>query len=372
MKKIIALTLSLLLTLTVGAQTLNVSVGNVTYQFPSTQTGDMTFSDGTTLTIMNKAFTLKEITGMSVDETSVTDNLVSIVYSTSDKATVTIAGNVAQYVTASVDGNHVTITPTNTDAVDGDEITYQLSGSTANGSLTMSGSYKCTVSLAGVTLTNPDGAAINITNSKRIQLSAKSDTENTITDGDEGSKEQKACIFSKGQLQLQGKGTLNVVGKVKHGIRSASYISIKNLTLNVTSTASDALNCEEYFLMKSGTVTLSGIGDDGIQCDLGGNSSTGETEDHDDEDSGNMYFEGGTLTITNPATAGKGIKADGDILISDGTFVITTSGNGEWDEDDLETKAACGISSDSNITCVVGVLCRTIIIIQTTRGLDSY
>ncbi len=357
MKKIIALTVSLLLTLVAGAQTLNVSVDNVTYQFPSTQTGDMTFSDGTTLTIMNKAFTISDITGMSVDETSVTDNLVSIVYSTSDDATVTIAGNVAQYVTASVDGNHVTITPTNTDAVDGDEITYQLSGSTAKGSLTMSGSYKCTVSLTGVTLTNPDGAAINITNSKRIQLSAKSGTENTITDG---SGSQKACIYSKGQLQLQGKGTLNVVGNCKHGIKSASYISIKNLTLNVTSTANDGLSCEEYFLMESGTVTLSGIGDDGIQCELDeNNDEKADNGSHEDENTGNMYFEGGTLTITNPATAGKGIKADGDILISDGTFIITTSGNGEWDEDDLETKAACGISSDSNITISGGTLTLT-------------
>ena len=246
------------------AQTLNVQVGSVTYQFPASQAGVMPFSDGTTLTVMNKAFTLSEVSNMYVDETAVTDNLVSIVYSSSS-ASVTVAGNVAQYVTPTINGAHVTIAQSNTDAVNNDEITYQLSGTTTNGSFSLSGSYKATVALAGLTLTNPNGAAINITNSKRIQLSAKGGTVNTLTDCASGS--QKACVYSKGQLQIQGNGTLNVIGKTKHGIKSASYISIKNLTLNITSTVGDGINCEEYMEIKSGTITLSGIGDDGFQCD---------------------------------------------------------------------------------------------------------
>lgn len=335
------------------AQTLNVQVGNVTYQFPASQAGEMPFSDGTTLTVMNKAFTLSEVSNMYVDETAVTDNLVSIVYSSSS-ASVTVAGNVAQYVTPTINGAHVTIAQNNTEAVNNDEITYQLSGSSANGSFSLSGSYKCTVSLAGVTLTNPSDAAINITNSKRIQLSAKNGTTNTLTDCASGS--QKACVYSKGQLQLQGNGTLNVVGNTKHGIKSASYISIKNLTLNITSTVGDGINCEEYMEIKSGTITLSGIGDDGIQCDLGGTTSTGITTDHEDEDTGNIYISGGTLAVTATVTAAKGVKAEGDIYITDGTINVTASGSGEWDTDDLETKAAACISGDANITISGGTI----------------
>jgi len=338
-----------------SAQTLNVQVGNVTYQFPASQTGEMTYANGSTVTIMGKVFSLSDIDVMTVDDSEVTDNLVSVEYSNTS-AMVYIAGNVAQYVTPTVSGAHVSIAQSNTAAVDGDEITYQLSGSTSDGSLTLSGSYKCTVSLAGVTMTNPSGTAINITNSKRIQLSAKKGTENTLTDG---SGSQKACIYSKGQLQLQGNGTLNVVGNYKHGIKSASYITIKNLTLNITSSVSDGINCEEYFLMTSGTVSISGVGDDGIQCDLGGTTSTGETTDHEDEDSGNMYLEGGTLTIKSSATASKGIKAGGDITISDGTINVTTNGHGMWDSDDSETKAASGISADGNITISGGTTTLT-------------
>ena len=358
MRRFIPILTALMLTIAAGAQTLKITTNSGTKEYQASQVTESepaTFTGGTMLTVGSDVFTISDITSMLVTNSSSSDveaNTVNIVYNGST-ATVTMADNVAAYVSAEVSGAHVSITQTNTDAIDGDEITYVLSGSTTDGSLTLAGSYKCTVSLDGVTLTNPSGAAINITNSKRIQLSAKNGTESTLTDG---SGSQKACIYSKGQLQLQGKGTLNVVGNYKHGIKSASYITIKNLTLNITSTVSDGINCEEYFQMKSGVVTISGVGDDGIQCDLGGTTSTGETTDHDDEDSGNVYLEGGTLNINVTAAAAKGIKADGDMKISDGEITITTTGSAAWDSDDSEVKACAAMSADGNMTISGGTL----------------
>ena len=350
MKKIYSLLAALMLTIAAGAQTLKVTANGTTKAYSAadlTSSTPVLFSNGTTMTVGSDTYTISDITNAIITTSNSTAdaNTVNIVYNGAS-ATVTTAGNVAAYVTATVSGAHVTIAQSNTDAVDGDEITYVLSGTTADGSLTLSGSYKCTVSLAGVTLTNPSGAAINITNSKRIQLSAKNGTTNTLTDG---SGSQKACIYSKGQLQLQGNGTLNVAGNLKHGIKSASYIKIKNLTLNVTSAVGDGINCEEYLQMKSGTVTVSGVGDDGIQCDLGGTTTTGETADHEDEDTGNIYIEGGTLNVTATATATKAVKSEGDIRISGGT----------WDTDDSKTKAAACLSADGNMTISGGTLALT-------------
>ncbi len=345
--------MTLMLTIAAGAQTLNIQVGNVNYLFPASQCGEMTYQDGTTLTVMGKTFTLNDIGSMKIDATDVKDNLVSIAYDGTE-ATVTIAGNVAQYVDATIEGAHVTIAQSNTEAVDGDEITYQLSGTTTDGEFALSGSYKCTVSLAGVTLTNPNGAAINITNGKRIQISAKKNTENTLTDGANGS--QKACLYSKGQIQLQGNGILNVAGNTKHAIKSGDYITVKNLTLNITKAVGDGINCEEYFQMKNGTVTISGVGDDGIQCDLGGTTSTGETTDHEDEDSGNVYLEGGTLNINVTAAASKGVKANGDIHVSDGVINVKSTGNATWDSDDAEVKGSTCLSADGNMTISGGTL----------------
>ena len=123
MKRTLLYIIALVLTITTSGQTLNVKVGSVTYQFPAAQTGEMTYADGETVTIMGKTFSLSDIGEMKVDDTSVTANQVSIVYSNSGNATVTVAGNVAQYVTPTVSGNHVMIDQTNTEAVDDDEIT---------------------------------------------------------------------------------------------------------------------------------------------------------------------------------------------------------------------------------------------------------
>ena len=353
MRRTLLYIIALVLTIAASGQTLNVKVGSVTYQFPATETGEMTYANGQTVTIMGKTFTLADIDEMTVDNSEVTNNLVSVEYTTSS-ATVYVAGNVAQYVDATASGAHVTITQGNTDAIDGDEITYELIGSTADGSFNLGGSYKCTVSLAGLTMTNPSGAAINITNGKRIQVSAKSGTENTLTDGANGS--QKACLYSKGQIQFQGKGTLNVAGNTKHAIKSGDYITVKNLTLNITKAVGDGINCEEDFLMTSGTVTISGVGDNGIQCDLGGTTSTGETTNHEDEDSGNIYLEGGTLNITVTADAAKGIKSEGDLRISDGEITVKTTGNGAYDSDDRDAKGCAGLKSDGNMTISGGTI----------------
>ena len=359
MRRTLLSIIALVLAIAAWGQTLKITTSSGTKEYQASQVTanqPATFTGGTTLTVADDVFTISDITNMLVvksQESAVKANTVNIVYNGST-ATVTMADNVSNYVTAEVSGAHVTITQTNTDAIDGDEITYVLSGSTTDGSLTLDGSYKCTVSLAGLTMTNPSGAAINITNKKRIQLSVKEGTESTLTDGTGGS--QKACVYSKGQLQLQGKGTLNVVGNTKHAIKSGDYISVKNLTLNITKAVGDGISCEEYFLMKSGSVIINGVGDDGIQCDLGGDSSTGETTDHDDEDSGNIYLEGGTLNITVTTAAAKGIKADGDMRISGGAVTVKTTGGGAWDSDDKKTKASSCLSADGNMTISGGTL----------------
>ena len=108
--------------------------------------------------------------------------------------------------------------------------------------------------------------------------------------------------------------------------------------------------------MKSGVVTISGVGDDAIQADLDGTVSTGETTDHEDEDTGNIYIEGGTLTVKVTAAASKGLKAAGSMTINDGTINVTTTGNGTYDSDDQDAKGCSCLSADSDVTIIGGTL----------------
>ena len=283
---------------------------------------------------------------------------VNVVYS-GDTATVSVGDSAAQYLTVSQQGAHVSILQSSDLAT---EITYNLSGSTTDGGFYMSGSYKATIELNGLTLTNTSavysGAAVHIQNGKRINVKVITGTENTLVDAANGS--QKGCLYVKGHAEFKQQGTLNVVGNVKHAIKAGEYISLKNATINVTAAVGDGISCNQYFLMESGIVNISGTEDDGIQCDLDGDTSTGETADHEDEDSGNIYIEGGSITVNCVGIAAKGIKSAGDIFISGEPVInVTTSGKGTWDEDDLETKAACGISSDRNIDISGGTISLT-------------
>ncbi len=354
MKRTFIYIIAFALTIATAGQTLNVKVGNITYQFPVSQTGEMTYDKGKTVTIMGKKIWLDEIDAMTIDNAEVKNNAVNVNYNGST-ANVTIAGNVAQYVDVDINDGHVTINPTNTALVDDDEITYALSGTSTDGSLTLGGSFKCTVSLAGVTLTNPNGAAINITNKKRIQISAKKGTENTLIDGADGG--QKACIYSKGQLQLQGNGTLTVKSNTAHAIKSGDYIEVKNLTLNIQSAAKDGINCNKYFLMKSGNLIINGVGDDGIQVELeSDDDTTGETEDHEDENSGSTYIEDGSININITAAAAKGMKSEGDLKINNGTINIDNSGGGKYDAEENDAKGAGCLNADGNMTINGGTM----------------
>ena len=348
MKKIATLMAAVLVTMTAAAQTLSIQTGQVTWLFPANQAGEMTWTDGETLTVMNKTFSVSDITAMTVDQTQVTDGTVGVSYD-GTTANVTVAGNVAQYLTVETSGAHVSIMQSEDLA---EEITYTLAGTSADGGFYMEGSYKATIELNGLTLTNQSatysGAAVHIQNGKRIKVKPLTGTTNTLVDAASGA--QKGCLYIKGHAEFAQKGTLNVTSNVKHAIKTGEYFTIKNATINVLGAVGDGISCNEYFLMESGTINISGTQDDGIQCDLDGTESTGELTDHEDEDSGNIYLQGGTINVSVTADKAKAIKSEGDMTITGGTITCSTSGGGVWDTDELKTKAAACLSADGNMT----------------------
>ncbi|WP_081783584.1 carbohydrate-binding domain-containing protein [Xylanibacter brevis] len=278
---------------------------------------------------------------------AVSNNTVEIIFN-GTTATVNIAENISSYVTLqSGTSSHVKLiqsesfagvnpTSSNTDG----EIIYVLSGSSTNGSFYMEGSYKATVNLNGVTLTNPNGAAIMLMDGKRVEVSIKSATTNTLTDG--ANEDYNGCFHCKGHTKFKGKGTLNVKGNSRHGIYSKEYLEIKNCTINVTGAAKDGIHCKEYFMMESGNVSINGAGDDGIQVEQSSDPLTNETTDHEDENTGNFYLDGGTLSIQN--VTGKAIKADGIIKYNGGTKNFDTT-NTEISADIQGVKTAPGRTS---------------------------
>lgn len=333
---------------TAFSESFNVTVGNITYSAPVKDCGDMTYFGGQTLTILDKAFNLADITAMTVTDNEVAANTILMSYSESS-VSVTVDARIARYVDVSVVGAKVSIDQSAYVSADTcGEITYILQGNSSDGAFYMSGSFKSTIVLNGLTLTNISGAPIDIQNGKRIKLKVADGTSNTLTDDTGGA--QKGCIVCKGHLEIQGSGSLEVNANTAHGIYAKEYITLKNADVKVSSAVKDGLNCNQYFEMKSGMLDISGVGDDGIQV------SFKDDTDSEEEDTGSIIVSGGRINVEATATAAKAIKADGNIFITGGNITASVSGGGKWDSSSVKTKAASCLSADGNMTISGGTL----------------
>lgn len=306
-------------------------------------------ADGTQVTLDGVTYNLSEVDSITFTEPTFTSVQNDTVYVTYNGTTATVVAQ-NDSVTSSVSGADVVVQAD----VTGTELVYVVSGTSTDGSLFIAGSYKITVILNDLTLTNADGYAINIQNGKRINLVIPEGTTTTLVDGADGS--QKACLMVKGHTELKGAGTLNLTGNANHAFWGDEYVEVKASfgTLNVLGAVADGLHVKQYYLQNGGTVKIENVGDDGLQCAI--------DDPTDADDTGAVTIQGGTLTITTPSSvaAAKGIKAEGPVLINDAkstpTVTITTQGAQEQDTDESEYNVCAAISTDSTYTQTAGTV----------------
>ncbi len=317
------------------AQTMRIQMGQVTYAIDASKAGEMTYQDGTTLSVGYKKYNLNEVTAITVDDVAVADNTVGVTYNGAT-ANVTISGNLAHLVAARVNGSHVTILAD--EAIDS-EVTYTLSGHSDNGSFYMDGDYAMTLVLNGLTLANPDSAAINIQDGKLITVRLADGTSNRLSDGlttvaDDGSDGHKAAFYVDGHTTWSGTGSLTLHGNVKHAYDSDEYTLFEAGlgTIIVEGAAGDGFHISQYFKMQGGTVSITSAGD-GIDVEM---------KKSDKTDNGKLTIEGGTLTVTTSGNATKALKCDGDMLVTGGTTTATTTGTAVYEasENDISSNAA--------------------------------
>lgn len=289
---------------------------------------------------------------------------VSIVYA-DDKATLS---TLPDGVEATVDGAGVIINSTTKG------VAYELKGSSSNGYFKIYSEKKFQLTLNGVSLTNPTGAAINIQSGKRAFVTIADGTSNTLTDGSSyntpDGEDEKGTLFSEGQLIFNGKGSLEVTGNKKHGIVSDDYIRFRAGTnIYVTASNGHGVKSNDYVVIGGGVLNIEvsgtakkGISTDGYVLVSGGRttiltSGDGEYDEDENDVSGaagvkaDGYFQmdGGQLNIKSTGAGGKGINTDGEIIINDGDIQVVTTGKTYTYSSDLDSKAK-GIKSDTDVT----------------------
>ena len=179
-------------------------------------------------------------------------------------------------VEITVSNGHVTANHGSTEGV-----CYVVSGTTADGSLTIDGKTDFEVNLNNADINNPTSTALDL-ESKGAAYLVLTGT-NKLMDG--SNEDHKSTLYSKSKLLVSGTGSLEVYGVYNHGIKG-----------------SDAI------------------------------------------------INGGIINVETDGEGAKGINCDYNITINGGRTNVICTGNGEWDTEDLETKAASCIKCDSVLT----------------------
>lgn len=180
-------------------------------------------------------------------------------------------------------------------------ICYVVSGTTSDGMLYIDGKTNFMLNLNGVDITSSRGTALDIQSKMAAYIVLTG--QNKLTDGT--AEDHKSVLYGKGKLLLSGTGSLDIKGNYNNGIHSKSYILIeKGVNLYV--------NAANHGIKGSDTV-----------------------------------INGGIVNVETDGEGAKGINCDNNVYINGGRTNVVCTGNGEWDSEDLETKAATCIKCDS-------------------------
>ena len=298
-------------------------------------------------------------------ENTTFDKTITVTFSQSGNASV--SGDESGIV--SINGNDV-IATNNTDQV----IKYVLTGETGDGFFKLYSTKKQAIVLNGVSITNPDGAAINNQSKKRTFIVLNDGTKNYLTDGANysdatDSEDMKGCFFSEGQLIFSGSGYLEVDANCKAGIRSDDYVrTMPKANIWVDASAGNGIRGNEAVIVTGGVmnINVTGTADKGISTDgevriEGGRTtiftSGGYEYDSDENDysacsgikaDSVININGGELNIKSTGTGGKGLNCDDEININDGVVRIITTGKRQ--KDSKGSVSPKGIKADGKIT----------------------
>ena len=320
---------------------------------PYINDGSQTGDEGDTQTIITEEG--RDDAEEGEDDISATnfDRTITITWS-STGATVTGDENKI----AAVSGGNVTIDNT----AFSEKIRYELSGSSSNGSLKIYSKNKQALILNGLSLTNPNGAAINNQGKKRCFVVVKG--ANSLADGPTytytGDEDEKAAFFSEGQLIFSGDGSLTVTATGKAAITSDDYVRVMaSPSITVSSSAGHGIRGKDFITISDGTINATvsaagkkGFSSDSLVCITGGTTTikvtggvlTEKTSSGTTDYSGaagikaDQVFEmsGGEVNIESTGAGGKGIKVGGNnidriplpnpVRISGGTLNIKVTG----------------------------------------------
>lgn len=192
----------------------------------------------------------------------------------------------------------------------GEDSVYSISGKLRGSIIIDIGeNYKLDLELTGLSLACNTASPITILSGSKVSITAKNGYKNYIYDerepiNEEDERLHPASIYSTCDLEICGKGSLNIVSKSNNGIHTRDDLEIKNLTLLV-SCKDNALKGNDGVEIEGGNLTLISTQGDGIKTTNSHISDKGNQK-------GAVRISGGSIEIYS---ACDGIDSAYDVII---------------------------------------------------------
>ncbi len=236
--------------------------------------------------------------------------------------------------------------------------TYILSGKLKDRMFTVNAAKEDKIQLIfnGITIENSKGPAIFIKQANKVFITLVDGTKSSVSDGSSYSVTDEdtsldAAIFSRDDLTFNGNGSLTVKGNYKHAIVSKDDLVLSSGNFDITS-ANAGLIGKDCVKLCSPTVTIN-AGSDGIRGDNSYDATLGY-----------VYIENGKYDITAGNDA---LQSSSVLKISNGSFNLTTGGGsnnastkadgsfnphwgyGQTEENDTSAESAKAMKAESDV-----------------------
>jgi hypothetical protein len=238
---------------------------------------------------------------------------------------------------ASVNGNVITLTNNGAS-----EAVYYVSGTLTEGYLVVASSSTGAIRiiLDGVSITDSTASTAPIwdkaTSGGGLTIEVNDESVNLICDKRASESKPKGAVYTvSDSVTIAGQGTLSIENDASNGINSAGGIVINDAaTINVITYGHGIKTDKEFACKGEATISVKTTYQGNAVSADGGISVTGNA-------TFNLVTLDGSSTDTNYSVGGgAGLKTDGDINISSGTFNITTAGgagSSHYEPDDTDT-----------------------------------
>jgi hypothetical protein len=188
-----------------------------------------------------------------------------------------------------------------------------ISGSAKNVTITVDADDNAKVQLVldGATITNDSDPCIYVKSADKVFVTTTESENRLAVSGTfeaDGDTNTDAVIFSKDDLVINGKGTLNITSS-DNGITTKDELKITGSTINIDCSG-NALEAHDAINIADGTINITNC-NDGLHSD-----------DSDDDTIGSIYIAQGTFNINAKDDA---IHATTTITIDGGDFTITAA-----------------------------------------------